>query len=352
MKTIRIFALFALLCCAAMTARAQSDLKARMEYEKAEEAYSQERYEAALTHLNATEKLLANYAPRIAHLKIITLDKLCDYYGKDNDPRLKELSGCVTAYMKHCEKHPKDVVMEKFREVYAIEEKIALAREGGNNLSPEQLVEKFDAAVRAGNRAEALMYCKALAARGNAVAMSNLGTLYYEGTGGVEKNVPEAIGWYEKAAAQGNVEAMWGLGTIYLNDNKTQQGLGWMEKAAMGGKAEAAYYAGLLCYNADDTANALKWFEKAAQNGNTDAMYYTGVLYDAQKNPASALKWYVKAAQNGNVDAMYSAAMKYYYNDPAVSGLAKKEAKQKAKEWFGKAAAKGHEESKKILVLF
>lgn len=59
-------------------AQAQNDLKARLEFEGAEKAFSTENYETALKHLNETEKLLGQRTPIVSYLKIESLYALTD----------------------------------------------------------------------------------------------------------------------------------------------------------------------------------------------------------------------------------------------------------------------------------
>ncbi len=54
---------FLILLYAFTFAQAQNDLKARLEFEEAEKAFSEENYETALKHLNETEKELGRWTP-------------------------------------------------------------------------------------------------------------------------------------------------------------------------------------------------------------------------------------------------------------------------------------------------
>src|SRR5712664_4001235 len=88
--------------------------------------------------------------------------------------------------------------------------------------------------------AKALEWYEKAADKGNADAMNNIGTLYYNRRG-VEQDYAKAREWYEKAAAKDNVVAMYNLGRIYENG----QGV------------------------AQDYAKARELYEKAADKGKT-----------------------------------------------------------------------------------
>ncbi|MFY8000795.1 MAG: tetratricopeptide repeat protein [Candidatus Kapaibacteriota bacterium] len=62
---------------------------------------------------------------------------------------------------------------------------------------------------------------KSLAERGDLVAQSDLGDMYF-GAQGVPQNLPEAVKWYRKAAEQGYAPALYGLGLAYLYGQKVE----------------------------------------------------------------------------------------------------------------------------------
>lgn len=57
----------------------QGNLKAKIEYENAEQAFAEEKYEDALTSLLEVENLLQKWTPNVSFLKIQVLDKTFDY---------------------------------------------------------------------------------------------------------------------------------------------------------------------------------------------------------------------------------------------------------------------------------
>jgi tetratricopeptide (TPR) repeat protein len=85
----------------------------------------------------------------------------------------------------------------------------------------------------------------------NAIAQSNLGTMYDDGRG-VAKDYKEALRLYGLSAAQGNAYAQFNLGAMYDN------GRGVTE----------------------DKAEAVKWYRLAASQGSVLAQFNLGVMYD------------------------------------------------------------------------
>jgi TonB family protein len=158
------------------------------------------------------------------------------------------------------------------------------------------------------------------AAAGDAVAMSNLGNLYYYGHG-VPQDYRKAREWYEKAAANGNAAAMRNLGDLYHNGQGVPQeyrrAKEWSEKAADAGDAVAMGNVGDMYYQGQgvpqDYRKAREWFEKAARSGNASAMINLAHLYyQGQGVPRSYQKskeWLEKAAVTGNAYAQQLLTM-------------------------------------------
>ena len=86
----------------------------------------------------------------------------------------------------------------------------------GNDVALEWLYENGDASAQCDfgsmyanrrNYDEAVKWYRKSAEQGNASAQCNLGLMYYEGRGGVDKDNDEAKKWYRKSAKQGNSRA-------------------------------------------------------------------------------------------------------------------------------------------------
>ncbi len=301
-----------LYCIAVVAAYGQSDLKARLELEKAEEAYSQERYEAALLHINATENLLGSYAPRIAHLKIMTLDHLCDYAAPQS-AIFASLQAEVKKYLDYAEKNKDGVVLEKFREVYAISERVekerqaqaAWAKVDPNDANAvRSFIDQYAGSAIADGQADRLNR-QARAIR----AITNMGAA------GIDQAAyDDAIGILEILLGEGNLSAAGKLGDMYR--------FGYGVKS--------------------DYAKALAYYLQAAQSDEAEdirrvADFYRTRLFDYPE----AEKWYTILADRGDAQAMLAIG-KLYYKGEDEFRFYRKNDPEKAQPWFEKAAALGN----------
>jgi len=137
-------------------------------------------------------------------------------------------------------------------------------------------------------REEKFMKLRKDADAGDAKAQNSLGVMYFTGeviskdaSGKIMSNdTATAAAWFHRSALQGYAEAQFNLGLMYAN------GEGGLNK---------------------DTAKAVTFFRKAAIQGNADAQNNLGVMYHMgeglPKNNAKAVEWYTKAAAQGNADA-------------------------------------------------
>lgn len=94
----------------------------------------------------------------------------------------------------------------------------------------------------------------------NAVAQSNLGTMYDDGRG-VDQDYKEALRLYGLSAAQGNAYAQFNLGAMYDN-----------------GRGVTV-----------DKTEAVKWYRLAAAQGSVLAQFNLGVMYDKGEGVAQDL---------------------------------------------------------------
>ena len=113
----------------------------------------------------------------------------------------------------------------------------------------------------------------------DAEAQSQLGTVYFYGLLGVEKNDVKAMHWFEMAADKGYADAQYNLGMMYKNGQGVKQ--------------------------SDD--NAMQLFKKAANQGHANAQYNLGVMYSRGQGVAQdfskAMELYAKAAEQGHACA-------------------------------------------------
>lgn len=157
------------------------------------------------------------------------------------------------------------------------EEKSMLAEEILPNASPDDLTPE-----------ERFLKLRKDADSGNAQAQNTLGVMYFTGeaiskdeTGKILKNDPAtAAAWFHRSALQGYADAQFNLGLMYAN------GEGGLEK---------------------DAVKAVEFFRKAAAQGNADAQNNLGAMYHlgegVTRDLTKAKEWYTKAAAQGNTDA-------------------------------------------------
>ena len=58
---------------------AQNDVNALVEFEEAEKAFNETKFDETLTRLNTAEKNLGKWTPKTSYLRILALDQLSDY---------------------------------------------------------------------------------------------------------------------------------------------------------------------------------------------------------------------------------------------------------------------------------
>lgn len=156
---------------------------------------------------------------------------------------------------------------------------------------------------------------KALADKGDMMAMSILGERYDAGEG-VKENNQEAIRWYTKAAERGHIKSQYNLALMYDKGEGVAKdkrlALIWYRFAGDQGHSAAQVNVGFMYDQgegiAEDNAEAVKWFKKAAEQGDTAGQYNLGLMYfkgeGVAKDLTEAMKWYALAAQQGDSDAL------------------------------------------------
>ena len=155
------------------------------------------------------------------------------------------------------------------------------------------------------------------ALEGNAVACSQLGSIYDLGVHGVEADLEKSIKFYERAADLGLVSAMYTLGYTYLNGANgrmpidTMKGVKWLCEAAENGHGLAAEEIGDYYYNGQfvekDLKKARHYYEIAAKEGMTKAMFALGVMNEEGEGGPKLFKaaeyWYKKLDESGADDS-------------------------------------------------
>ncbi|WP_010301735.1 tetratricopeptide repeat protein [Candidatus Odyssella thessalonicensis] len=200
---------------------------------------------------------------------------------------------------------------------------------------------------------KAYEYAQKAAALGEPKAMFTLGSFYQQGLG-VERDYFKAKEWYEQAAKLGHKEALNNLGSFYrfgLGIEKDYaQALKHYEKAAQLGDSLAKHNIGEIYSQglgvSEDADKARRYFEEAAQGGEPRAMVTLGLMHlygvGVKKSEATAMSYLEKAA-----DIHWPVAL-------FLLGRISEDFHQdfsKAREYYLKAAARGHGESALTLAL-
>ncbi|MBL1409798.1 porin family protein [Sphingobacterium faecale] len=102
---------------------AQNDLKAQIEFGKAETAFQDGNYQKALQHITESENLLNFYSGRVGYLKIEVLEQLANFRSL-GDKHLANLNKEIAKYMDYANKNPGKVPIEKLTIVYDLEQKL------------------------------------------------------------------------------------------------------------------------------------------------------------------------------------------------------------------------------------
>ncbi|MDP3916227.1 MAG: tetratricopeptide repeat protein, partial [Bacteroidota bacterium] len=330
---------------------AQNNLKAQIEFEEAEKVFSENKFEEAYIRLNKTEELIGKWAPNISYLKIKSLDQLCDYSDIKNS-YTQGLAKEVQLYMKFSNDHANAVVMDKFKEVYAIEEKLSYVVSLEENKNDQD----FKAAEKAYEDKDfllAITLYKKGADKGNTLAMQRIGDIhYYAKIEDLQSNT-DAITWYKKAADKGNADAMYRIGFMYFDGKDIpqnyQEALTWFKKGAEHGNADAMNLMGLMYSRGlggitKDQMEAVKWHRKGADKGNVGAMFLLATRYrlglGITKDITEAMNWYIKAAENGYEVAMDELSTTYYNAQNYTEAM----------KWLKKSAAIGYNSRSKFLI--
>jgi len=194
---------------------------------------------------------------------------------------------------------------------------------------------------------QALKWYQVAAAQDFQAAIINLGVMYFQGRGGVEKNAEKALLWFRKAAHLGNINGMHMLGAMYRDGLGVEvdvvKSAALFRRGAKLGDHHAQFSLGKAYADGHGVIKndkiAASWFTKAAEAGNSGAQTNLGVFYSlgrgVDKNPKVARKWLLKAAAQGNAFAQLNIGVAYMYG----TGVSKDATK--AARWFLKSAQQG-----------
>lgn len=193
----------------------------------------------------------------------------------------------------------------------------------GSGCGPPNMMKNAEAAYRTGNFTEALKLYRNLAEQGNAVAQYKLGYMYFLGQG-TQKNDQEAARWTRRAAEQGHAAAQLSLGLMYKNGEgvaiSSAEAVRWIRKAAEQGLPEA---------------QAEEDYEKllaGARRGGLLAQYKLGIHYQNSAQYKKAKEWFLRAAKRGHAAAQSRLGGMYLEGQDVPRDY------DQAMGWFQKAA--------------
>ncbi|MBQ8870892.1 MAG: sel1 repeat family protein [Alphaproteobacteria bacterium] len=162
---------------------------------------------------------------------------------------------------------------------------------------------------------KAFQFYEMAANQNNAIALNNLGSLYFNGIG-TEINYQKAAELFFKAAEQGSDDAAVNLAFIYLSSENTdgqhEEAIRLFKDAANSGNNTAKFMLGYAYYKGfiveQDYHKAVALIKEAANAKFDIAQYMLAVMYrngyGIAKNYGNAVKYYRLAVAQGNVPAM------------------------------------------------
>ncbi|TQM84110.1 TPR repeat protein [Saccharothrix saharensis] len=179
------------------------------------------------------------------------------------------------------------------------------------------------AAARSGNVAEAEVWYRAAADRGDVDGM-NLLALLCEERGGFA----EALRWYGRAAAVGDTVAMHGLARLARRDGRPADAERWYREAADRGDRDAML---ALADSGPPTDDG--WYRRAAEAGDPRALAVLGTRLRARGELAEAERWMRRAVETTGEP---------FFMVELGSLLAERGDVEGAEDWHRRAASAGH----------
>jgi len=332
---------------------AQNDLKARMEYDEAEKAFNENNFEEAIGHLDKAQEYLGQWSALISYLKILSLDNLCDYNDCEyNYNKLQQSE--VKQYLDFSDKNEEIVNIDKFKNVYTIEQKLKEMEDNDSYLDMPEYKNGV-LAYNAKDYSKANDWFHKAAEKGNSQAMYIIGLLYFNGEG-VDQNYTVAYNWSKKAADKGVAGAMNSIGVCYVNGYgvpvNITEAINWYKKAAKKGEEIALGNLGYLYKNGTgvpkNISESIFWFTKACKKGNSDACFQIGFLYhdgvEVKQDFQEARNWYNKSIRiDNNLNALKNLGWMY------ENGQGEQQNISKASDCYKKATEKNDSRSMYLL---
>jgi len=146
---------------------------------------------------------------------------------------------------------------------------------------------------------------------GDANSQCTIAVCFENGLLGVKTNQDDAVKWFRKAAENGNALAQSNLGLCYFNGTgvKTDfvEAIKWLRKASQQNEAGAQGMLGIAYEYGQgvpqDYVESAEWYRKAAEQGVSVAQFSLGLSYakaqGVPKDYVQAYKWFSLAAAQG-----------------------------------------------------
>ena len=155
-----------------------------------------------------------------------------------------------------------------------------------------------------GNDADQLARIQARVAKKDPEAIYNLGSKYYHGKLGLQKDVRRAVKLWTEAAELGSIDALYNLGVVYIDGDAVQgdraKAVELFTKAAMQGHVECRYNLGWLEGLVGNNDRAVKHLLISAKVGHKDSL---GLIKEMFKAGHATKEQYTEALK-GYQDAM------------------------------------------------
>ena len=200
---------------------------------------------------------------------------------------------------------------------------------------------------------EAYPLISGMAKDNNALAAYYLAEYYSHGYGNISKDEEEAFKWYLQAAEHEVSDAQYAVGKCYENslgvEKDQEKAKEWYTKAAEQNQAEAQFALAMHYLGRSSSTSSIKKTTPSiviaprTRRGTQPPPARKNYVNDTKANTEKGISYLNKSAEQGYAPAQYMLGVCY------AEGRGVEKAPEKAKEWYEKAAANGHEEAKQAI---
>lgn len=171
---------------------------------------------------------------------------------------------------------------------------------------------------------------KMSADQGYATAQTHLGSLYYRGAYGIQRNETEALRLFKLAADQKETDAQLKLGVCYISGKNYAEAIKWLTRAAEDNNYEAQQALGFIYFSSNtgykDYTKAYNYLQKAAGHNISDLeeanrIYQSlAVICNEIRTKTEAIYWLKKAADScDNCDAQIALGKSYWQGELGIT---------------------------------